>query len=138
MKKIKLLLIGLILAVGVNAQVWISGDNLQPAMFDTINPVTNLTENISSKYIVLKLEVAWDEDSVSNGVFYADSTLVTIEDHAARAVMNYSKNDIVKDNGYNFKTTDPDLVLYWIQNVYNPVLKSPSLQSLKANYKPHY
>ncbi len=138
MKKLQLLLVGLILAVGGYAQVYISGDVLQPAMFDTTNSVTGLTENLSSKNIVLELIPVWNTDSLSVGVFYADSTSVKITDYVKRCVLDVNKTDIVKENGYNFITTDKDLVMYWIINVYNQVLKAPSLQSIKNRYNPHY
>lgn len=138
MKKAILILFSIALAFSVNAQVWISGETLQPAMFDTINNVTGLKDHVTDKYIVLKLAPRWNTDSVKVGVCYADSVLVTITNYTNRSSFNLNQTGIANHNGYEYINDDKEKVLFWIENVYNNVLKTPTLESMKNNYVPHY
>lgn len=137
MKKIKLLLIGLILAVGVNAQVWISNDVFTPATFDTISKGTGGNEKIIGQYLYIKFTPAINADSIKNGVIHIDSTFVEMTDKVIRISLTADNDTIYVINGYDFKTKDKDVLEYWFGDLFNNYVKDASGMSYKLNYKPY-
>ena len=123
MKKIKLLVLGLVIALGLNAQksVWLSGEDLQPALVYKVNSLTGNKEVISVTYLVIEVEKeALNADSAAVGRKYNDSTLVSIKTKAKRLVYRPLISKLVEKTGYLFYNKEKASVRNYIINLYNP------------------